>query len=251
VSHRTRKQNPQSASRKMCATLAATILLTASALAAQTQAAPPLTDSSPPAHVIHKKKVAPRGIALDRIPAPEPPPHPDWPINDHPAAAAVAWNSPALRIDAANSSLQQILTDISSATGAEVEGLAKDERVFGSFGPGPARDVISQILQGTGYNIVMVGDQGGGVPRQIILSARNTSKIQTPSRPTAEEPEDEAPDYPQPEPQPQAQPPQPNQQPVRPGFPPDGAVPGRLPQQYPQQAPQPQTQPQQNAPQNQ
>jgi hypothetical protein len=77
-----------------------------------------------------------------------------------------------LRIEASNSSLQQILHDVATATGAAVEGTVPDQRVFGDFGPGKARDVLSQLLQGTGYNILMIGDQGQGAPRQIVLSSR-------------------------------------------------------------------------------
>jgi hypothetical protein len=62
------------------------------------------------------------------------------------------------------------LKDVSTATGAEVEGMAADQRVFGKYGPGAARDVLSQLLQGTGYNVLMIGDQGQGTPRQIVLS---------------------------------------------------------------------------------
>jgi hypothetical protein len=131
-----------------------------------------------------------------------------------------------------------------------VEGDTSDERVFGKFGPAPARDVLAQLLQGSGYNVVMVGDQGQGVPRELILSARNSNKAPQGSttRPSSEDNEDDTADYPQPEPQPQpiAQPPRP----LRPGFPPDGA-PGRIPQQ-PTEQQQPQTQQgqQPNTPQN-
>jgi hypothetical protein len=175
--------------------------------------------------------------------APATPPAPAWPINDRPVPATVAWNRDELRIDAANSSLQQILTDVATATGSTVEGDSKDERVFGNFGPAPARDVLAQLLQGSGYNVVMVGDQGQGVPRQIILSARSTNKApQGATRPSQEDNEDDsAADYPQydPQPQPMQQTPQ-SPQPTRPSFPPDGSTPMRTPQTLPQQ---PQTQP--------
>ena len=97
---------------------------------------------------------------------------PHWPLNDRPAEAFVVWDSHGLRINATNSSLQQILKDVSTATGTKVEGLTTDQRVFGNYGPGQARDVLSQLLQGSGYNVLMIGDQGQGVPRQILLSAR-------------------------------------------------------------------------------
>jgi hypothetical protein len=103
--------------------------------------------------------------------APVAPPPPNWPVNDKAVAATVAWDSHGLRVDANNSSLAQILQDVSTDTGAKVEGLAqKDVRVFGTYGPGPANEVLSQLLNGTGYNVLMIGDQGSGAPRQIVLT---------------------------------------------------------------------------------
>jgi len=153
------------------------------------------------------------------------PPPPDWPINDQPKPAAVTWGKDLLTIDAANSSLQQILASVSSATGASVDGVTKDERIFGAFGPAPARDVLAQLLQGTGYNVVMVGDHGEGVPRQVILSPRDNSKTaQGVARSTAEENEDDYVPEVQYDPPPQPQPRPPQQQPalpMRPGFNPE------------------------------
>jgi hypothetical protein len=57
--------------------------------------------------------------------------------------------------------------------------MAADERVFGVYGPGHARDVLSQLLQGSGYNVMMIGDQGQGTPREILLSPRHTGATET------------------------------------------------------------------------
>jgi hypothetical protein len=105
---------------------------------------------------------------------PAAPPPPDWPANDKPVPATVVWDSHGLRIDATNSSLEQILNDVSTDTGAKVEGMQSDERIFGTYGPGPANEVLSQLLNGSDYNVLMIGDQGEGTPRQIVLSARPT-----------------------------------------------------------------------------
>jgi hypothetical protein len=120
----------------------------------------------------HSAKPSPAGPAMQAAPAqPPPPPKPDWPVNDKPVDATVVWDSHGLRVDAANSRLDQILKEISTDTGVKVEGLgASDVRIFGSYGPGPANEVISQLLNGTGYNVLMIGDQGAGAPRQIVLS---------------------------------------------------------------------------------
>jgi hypothetical protein len=52
--------------------------------------------------------------------------------------------------------------------------MGADERVFGIYGPGQVHDVLSQLLEGSGYNVILIGDQGQGTPRQIVLSTRPT-----------------------------------------------------------------------------
>ncbi len=133
---------------------------------------------------------------------------PDWPVNDKPKEASIVWNSKGLHIEAANSSLQQILNDVATATGAKVSGTVTDQRVFGTFGPGPARDVLSKLLDGSGYNVLMVGDMGQGAPRQIVLSKAPTGPappvVNSPSPAYDEGPADV--EEPQPPPQPLVQP---------------------------------------------
>lgn len=128
-----------------------------------------------------------------------PPPPPDWPVNDKAVPASVDWNGRVLSVSATNSSLQQILSDVATATGVKVEGIPSDQRVYGSFGPAPARDVLSQLLDGSGYNVLMIGDRGEGTPRTLVLTVKNTSAAPNPgiaqARPNAEE---EAPEEPEP-----------------------------------------------------
>jgi len=71
-----------------------------------------------------------------------------------------------------NSSLLQILKQVCKETGAQIEGLNADQRIFGVYGPGQPREIIVQLLEGTGYNLVMVGAHGNGTPLQIVLSKR-------------------------------------------------------------------------------
>jgi len=89
---------------------------------------------------------------------------------------------------------------LQTATGAKVDGLSADQRVFGDYGPGQARDVLSQLLQGSGYNVIMIGDQGGGAPRQILLSLRQTGTDQPAARnnPSANDEDDVEEAQPQP-----------------------------------------------------
>jgi hypothetical protein len=169
--------------------------------------------------------------------APPVPQTPNWPAFDKPVEASVVWDSHGLAIDAANSSLEQILKDVSTATGTKVEGLSADQRVFGAYGPGQARDVLSQLLQGSGYNVIMIGDQGQGTPRQILLSVRQAGSAQPASKPSASgNEEDDADDQ-------QQQPAVPEPVPNRPGFPP--GTPVRSPQMMQEMQQRQQNQPQQ------
>ncbi len=152
----------------------------------------------------HKAKAAhshKRPVVATPTPAPAPPaapvaatpPAPElpkWPANEKPAKAAITWDSQGLRIDAANSSLEEILMEVATLTGAKLEGFDADQRVFGAYGPGPARDVLSQLLLGSGYNVVMIGDQGQGTPRRIVLSPRHTVAATTAATPTPASDED-------------------------------------------------------------
>jgi hypothetical protein len=209
---RVTKQRPMAAAALMAAAIVAVpMFLAGRPLAAQT---PSTTPAPPPAdqtlqkagHSRHRTEAAPQQTAPVAIPAPPVPEAPKWPVNEKADPAAVVWDSHGLRIDAANSSLHQIMNDVSTATGAKVEGLGTDERVFGSYGPGRARDVLSQLLEGSSYNVLMIGDQGQGTPRQIVLSARTAAGPQTANSnnptPTDEDNEEVQPQPQQPEPVP-------------------------------------------------
>ena len=169
------------------------------------------TLSAPKSHRHHVRTATPPPpLAEPEIAPSSAPVIPNWPANDNPGKPAVTWDSQGLRIDATNASLRQILTEVATATGAQVEGIGADERVFGEFGPGQARDVLSDLLHGSGYNVLMIGDQGQGTPRQIVLSARrkgNGPNTATAPPPTGQDVQDEdAAEPPEPEEQPMPQP---------------------------------------------
>jgi hypothetical protein len=210
-------------------------LLAAASLRAQDMppetAAPPEQQPAPPKP--HRRPAAAHPSAQEpaaqdtAAPAPPEPEAPKWPANEQAVQATVTWDSHGLSIDAANSSLQQILKDVSAATGTTVDGMDSDQRVFGAYGPGQARDVLSQLLQGAGYNVIMIGDQGKGAPRQILLSQRHSGDDQgARSRSGANNNNEDDSDNDAADDQPVPQPP------MRPGFP--GGVP-RTPQQREEQ----------------
>ncbi len=231
-------------------------LIAATFIAAQSPANPAAsqnpTTTTPPKKPHHNAKT--KASAKKPEPAapvaPPPPPAPAWPVNDKPNPASVTWDSRGLRIEATNSSLQQILSEISTETGARVEGMGADQRVYGAYGPGQARDVLMQLLQGSGYNVLLAGDLGAGAPREIVLSLRRsgTNAPGAANRPAQDAGDEDVPDEVEEQPPP---PPQPQPAPVRPGLGPGGPV--RTPQQVMeemQQRQQQQQQQQQANPQN-
>jgi hypothetical protein len=94
--------------------------------------------------------------------------------------ASVTWDSRGLTIVAANSSLADILHQVSIATGVHVEGFSTDQRIFGDYGPGPAREVLSELLSGSGYNVLILGGRSSTPPTRVILSPRPTGPAPPP-----------------------------------------------------------------------
>ena len=95
-------------------------------------------------------------------------------LMDKPAEPAkITLNGGLLTIKADNSSLSDILHRLASSGGISVDGYQKDQRVFGTYGPGNPRDVLSGMLQDAGYNFLMVGVTEQGTPKQIVLTARH------------------------------------------------------------------------------
>ena len=183
----------------MSALMAAAVLLAAHTIAAQQVPAPvqapaATTAKKSPRHRARPAEAQPPAPAEQPAPAPPQPEPPKWPVNDTPNKPSVTWDSSGLKIDANNSSLHDILKEVSTDTGAKVEGLGADERVFGAYGPGTALEVLSQLLHGSSYNVLMIGDQGAGTPRQIVLSARRTGNNPQQANAPAAAPEDQEPD---------------------------------------------------------
>ena len=148
---------------------------------------PPRRQLSQPAAIVNTvpahKPLHPRSHPAKPVPnagspnpAPAPPPEPPnlqtGPSTIDPAEATVVWNSQGLRIDASNSSLQQILKDVSTATGVKVMDW---QRTSASSAPtAPPRRAKSSRNSSTApaTTSLIIGDQGQGTPRQIVLTLR-------------------------------------------------------------------------------
>lgn len=135
----------------------------------------------------------------------------------------ISYNDHKLTVQANNSSLNQILHEISQLAGITITGGVAEERVFGSYGPGSLSQVLNDLLDGTSSNMLFVSSEDNK-PSQLILTPRTGGP--TPPNPNAmrfenaEADTDNNPPVNPPEPpdessaqSPQAQPPVPGSQP--------------------------------------
>jgi hypothetical protein len=75
-----------------------------------------------------------------------------------PAPPHVSYQHGLLTIVAQNSTLAAILSEVRKLTGASIDVPANaTERVVTQLGPGPVRDVLAGLLNGSRFNYVMIG----------------------------------------------------------------------------------------------
>jgi hypothetical protein len=86
--------------------------------------------------------------------------------------ADVRYDSGLIAINASNSSLNQILREISRQTGMKITGGVRDERVFGHYGPAPVADILATLIDGTGTNMVL-RQTAANSPEELILTPRS------------------------------------------------------------------------------
>jgi hypothetical protein len=130
---------------------------------------------------------------------------PATPAQRPPQRADVTYNNGQLAINANNSSLNQILREISRTTGIKITGGVAEDRVFGKYGPAAPAEVLNTLLDGAGSNVLMIASDSGSAG-ELILTPRHGTV--TPPNPNAPGFDDEAAeDAPQPQvQQPVAQP---------------------------------------------
>jgi hypothetical protein len=154
-----------------------------------------LPAQSPPVAQAKPGTVAQSTSSLPATPptTPEPPPTPS---QLSPNLAQVTYTTGVLSISADNSSLNQILHEISHETGIKISGGVSDERVFGQYGPDAPAQVLAALLDGAGSNMLFVHSDGD-TPAQLILTPRQGRP--TPPNPNAAALEDRrAPEIPHP-----------------------------------------------------
>jgi hypothetical protein len=109
-------------------------------------------------------------------------PQRELPVQQPAQRAHVELSNGMLTVAADNSSLNQILREISWVTGMKVTGGVTDERVFGNYGPADVSTVLSTLIRGTGSNMMIVLD-ARQTPQELVLTPRGGGP--TPPNPSA------------------------------------------------------------------
>ena len=145
-----------------------------------------------PASVARKRpvKAAKKNAVPDPPPpAPAPPPPPPT-LEQMPASPPqVQYSRGQLTIVAENSTLADILGAVRTQTGALVDvPPSATERVVAHLGPGPTRDVLTALLNGTHFNYVMIGSPAhpDHVDRLILTSKSGGDIANPPPAPEAQ-----------------------------------------------------------------
>jgi len=88
-----------------------------------------------------------------------------------------------LSIHATGATLSQVLFEIQKKTGAEIaipSGTEQD-RVAADFGPGPASEVLGELLNGSGLNFVVVGSEADPTALRSVILSRASEASSAPS----------------------------------------------------------------------
>jgi hypothetical protein len=98
---------------------------------------------------------------------------PTAPTQPPPApAVTVTYEKGMLSIHADKATLSQVLYEVQLRTQAEIAipAGAEQEKVVADLGPAPARDVLAQLLNGSAYNFIFVGEELA--LQRVILTRR-------------------------------------------------------------------------------
>ena len=98
---------------------------------------------------------------------------PSTPANSPPQPPQVTFQNGLLSIHAENSTLADVLTDIRRKTGTQIQVPpgASTQRVVVQEGPAPVRDVLVALLQGSGFDYIILGSpQDPAVVQRVLLT---------------------------------------------------------------------------------
>jgi hypothetical protein len=105
-----------------------------------------------------------------------------------PVPPQVDYRNAQLTIVAPNSTLGDILRAVRKQTGAEIDIPVATERVATHLGPGPAREVVAELLNGSRFNYVLLGSPADAAAlTRVVLVAKSgpENPAPTPGNPPA------------------------------------------------------------------
>jgi hypothetical protein len=138
-------------------------------------------DTQTTPHRIHKAKKQQPPPLPPPLPSGPQGPVPQVPLDAIPAVAPqVSYQDGLLTIVAPNSTLADILRGVRKHTAADLEiPSTASERVVTRLGPGPAREVMAELLNGSRFNYILLGSpDNANLLVRVVLVAK-TSDTQT------------------------------------------------------------------------
>ena len=134
----------------------------------------------------HPRKSPKKAPQLAPLPSGPRGPVPQMPLDTmQPVAPQVSYRDGQLTIVAPNSTLADILRAVRKQTSADIEiPPTASERVVTHLGPGPARDVVAELLNGSKFNYVLLGSPSNAdLLMRVVLVAKSGSDNPAPSAP--------------------------------------------------------------------
>src|SRR5580700_4893190 len=133
--------------------------------------------------------------AKKAVPLPPLPSGPTGPVQQipldsiAPVPPQVSYQNSQLTIIAPNSTLGDILRAVRKQTGAEIEIPAAPERVVTHLGPGSAREVMADLLNGSRFNYVLLGSAANDalLARVVLVAKTGGDSVNPPSGPAVAE----------------------------------------------------------------
>lgn len=126
----------------------------------------------------HKTRKSAKKQQLAPLPSGPQGPIPQVPLDSVPALQPqVSYQNGQLSIVAPNSTLGDILRAVRKQTAAAMDiPTNATERVVTHLGPGPARDVMAELLNGSRFNYVLLGSQSdANLLTRVVLVAKSGS----------------------------------------------------------------------------
>jgi hypothetical protein len=140
----------------------------------------------------HAQRKAKKPVLPPPLPSGPQGPVPQVPLDSIPAVAPqVIYESGQLTILAPNSTLADILRAVRKQTSADIDIPAgANERVVTSLGPGSAREVVAELLNGSRFNYVLLGSPSDAsrLTRVVLVAKTGPDVAGQPAQPQEQSP---------------------------------------------------------------